>query len=151
MYGGAGILAAISFIIAMGGEPGVWTPMPLPIVLVALLNLILFPFVTPVLYLLVLTFSAPSKHFTKIVLALVVMLGVLNILYFQSIWGDGVKYQGSEHTRIVAIENAVGFSLAFAISVIALVQGSRSLAFTANLLLFVLLSWCAFPYLGELP
>jgi len=151
MYGGAALLAAVSGIIVLGGVPNVWVPMPLPIVLVAFITLILFPFVTPALYFLVLKLSSSSAHFPKIILALVTALGVLNIFYFQSSWEYGVKYQGSEHTKIVAIENAVGFGIAIAISVVAFTKGSRSLVYTANLLLFVLLSWCAFPYLGELP
>ncbi len=94
MYGGAGLLAVVSAIIVLGGVPNVWVPMPLPIVLVAFLTLILFPFVTPALYVLVLKFLSPSKHFTKIVLALVVVFGSLNVLYFQNSWEYGLKYQG---------------------------------------------------------
>ena len=151
MYGGAILLAAVSAIILLGGVPNVWIPMPLPIVIVAFLTLILFPFVTPALYVLVLKFLSPSTHFTKIVLGLVAIWGLLNALYFQAAWEYGVKYQGPEHTKIVAIENVVGFSLAMAIAVVAQVKSSKSLALVANLALFVLLSWCAFPYLGELP
>ena len=150
-YGGAALLAAVSGAIVLGGVPNVWVPMPLPIVIVAFVTLILFPFVTPALYLLVLKLSSSSIHFTKIILALVVALGVLNIMYFQSAWEYGIKYQGPEHTKIVAIENLLGFGIVLAISVTALAKGSRSLTYTANLILFMLLSWCAFPYLGELP
>ncbi len=151
MYGGAIILAAVSGTIVLGGVPNVWTPMPFPIVLVAILTLVLFPFVTPVLYMLVLKFLSPSIHFAKIVLGLVATFAFLNTLYFKSSWDYGVKYQGLEHTRIVAMENAIGFGLLTVVAVIALVTDSRKLAYAANLLLFVLLSWCAFPYLGELP
>lgn len=151
MYGGAGLLVAVSAVIVMGGVPNVWVPMPLPIVLVAFLTMVLFPFVTPALYMLVLKFFSPSRHFSKVVLALVVVLGILNILYFQSAWDFGVKYQGPEHTKVVAIENIVGFGVVLLLAVIAIAKGSRPLALTANLFLFVLLSWCAFPYLGELP
>jgi len=150
-YGGAGLLAAVSALILLSGVPSVWVPMPLPIVLVAFLTTILFPFVTPALYMLVLTFLSPSKYFCKIVLALVIILGALNILYFQIAWEYGVRYQGPEHTRIVAIENAVGFSVVMVIAVISLAKKSRRLAFVANIFLFLLLSWCAFPYFGELP
>lgn len=151
MYGGAGILAAVSATIVLFGAPNVWTPMPLPIVLVAFLTLILFPFVTPAFYLLFVKLLSRSKHFSKIVLALVVALGALNFLYFQGAWEYGIEYQGLEHTKIVAIENLVGFGTATAIAIIALVKGSRPLTLVANLFLFMLLSWCAFPYLGELP
>ncbi len=151
MYGGAALLTAVSVTIVLGGVPNVWLPMPLPIVLVAFITLLLFPFVTPALYLLVLKLSSPSVHFARIILVLVAAIGVLNIMYFQSAWEYGVKYQGPEHTKIVAIENIVGFGIVLAIAIMALAKGSRPLAYAANLLLFVLLSWCAFPYLGELP
>lgn len=151
MYGGAAVLASVSALLFIGGVPNVWAPMPLPIVIVAFLTFILFPFVTPALYMLVLRFFSSSKNFTKIVLALVVGLGALNTLYFQSSWKYGLKYQGPEHTKIVALENLIGFGLALVLAVIALAKGSRPLALSANLFLFILLSWCAFPYLGELP
>jgi hypothetical protein len=151
MYGGVVLLTIVSASIVMAGVPNIWIPMPLPIVFVAFLTIILFPFVIPVLYVLVLKFLSPSKYFTKIVLALVVILGALNIWYFQNAWEYGLKYQGSEHTIIVATENVVGFCIALVISTIGLAKGSRPLSLIANLVLFVLLSWCAFPYLGELP
>jgi len=151
LYGGIGGLVVVSSIVIISGMPSVWVPMPLPIVLMAFINRLLFPFVTSFFYVLVLKFLLPTKGFAKIVLALVVVFGLLNTLYFQISWEYGIKYQGLKHTKIVAIENFVGFGTAFTIAIIALVKRSHSLALTANLLLFVLLSWCAFPYLGELP
>ena len=151
MYGGAILLAAVSATIVLGGVPNVWVPMPLPIVIVAFITLVLFPFITPALYLLVLKFLSPSHHFDKIVLGLIIVLGVLNTMYFQGSWDYGVKYQGQEHTKIVAIENIVGFSISLVIALAAFLKKSKPLALSANLLLFVVLSWCAFPYLGELP
>jgi hypothetical protein len=151
MYGGAALLAAISGAIVFGGVPNVWLPMPLPVMLVAFITSILFPFVTPALYLLMVKLSSHSIHFAKIVLVLVAVLGAFNIMYFQNAWEYGVEYQGPEHTRIVAIENIIGFSIALVMAVVAVAKKSSHLAHIANLILFMLLSWCAFPYLGELP
>ena len=151
MYGGAAILVAVSALLVLGGIPNPWVPMPLPIVVVALFTLFLFPFVTPTLYLLVLKLLSPSKHFPKIVLSLVLVFGILNLLYFLSAWEYGIKYQGFGHTKIVAVENLVGFGIALLMAVIALNKRSKLLSLTTNLFLFVVLSWCAFPYLGELP
>lgn len=151
MYGGALLLAAVSATIVLSGVPNVWVPMPLPIVLVGFLALYLFPFVTPALYMLVVKFLSPSTYFTTIVVALVAIFGFLNVRYFFAAWDYGIKWQGPEHTKIVAIENILGFGIAIVIAVIALAKGSKQLAHAANLLLFALLSWCAFPYLGELP
>lgn len=150
-YGGAVLLAALSGANVLVDVPNIWVPMPIPIVIVAYTTMILFPFVTPSLYLLVLRLSSYSVHFTKMILALVVAFGALNIMYFQSSWEYGLKYQGPEYIMIVAIENLLGFGITLVISVTALAKGSRSLTYAANLSLFILLSWCAFPYLGELP
>lgn len=150
-YGGAGILAAISAIIVLRGVPNVWVPMPFPIVLVSFIASIFFLFVTPSLYVLVLKLFSPLTHFPKIVFSLIVAFGVLNILYFKFSWDYGLKYQGETHTKIVAIENLVGFGTAVLVGSFALGKNSRHLALFANLFLFMLLSWCAFPYLGELP
>ncbi|MEY4667573.1 MAG: hypothetical protein RL518_272 [Pseudomonadota bacterium] len=151
MYGGAALLAAISGAILLADVPSVWVPMPLPIMLAAIITLKISLIVTPVLYLVVVKLSSQSTHFAKIVLALVAVLGALNIIYFQNAWEYGVTYQGPEHTRIVAIENMMGFGAALGMAFVATAKKSSSLAYSANLFLFVLLSWCAFPWLGELP
>lgn len=150
MYGGVGILIVSSSSILIGGAPNIWAPLPLPIYFVIFIVIVLFPFVTSMAYWAVLKFVSPSRHFSKVILISVLCLAFLDAWYFYSQWQHGVEWQGIEHTKIVALENAVGFGLVLVLSFLALIRESRSLALTANLLLFVLLSWCAFPYLGEI-
>jgi len=107
--------------------------------------------VIPALYTLELVCLRRSQRLPIAILGLVVFVGLLNAVYFWLAWQDGVMYQGEAHTKIVAGENLVGFGIALAVAMIAVKKQSASAAFSANLLLFVLLSWCAFPYLGELP
>lgn len=150
-YGGAVLLLGVSTLILTGGVMSAWVPMPIHLVLLAWINSILFLFFTPGLYLLSLKIAASSKHFSAVVLGLVAGFTTLNILYFYGAWDYGTKYQGILHTQTVASENAVGFLVALFLSGWGVVKKSQFVTYLANLLLFVLLSWCAFPYLGELP
>ncbi len=163
MYGGAVILVGVSALILLDGlAPSVWIPMPFPIAFVAFLGLIFlpfsnfvallfFPFVIPSLYVLVLKLSYSSKHLSQIVLSLVVAVGLLDLLYFKVGWDYGLRWQGEAHAKIEAIQNLLGFGIAVLVGGFSLAKHSRQLALSANLFLFFLLSWCAFPYFGELP
>ncbi|WP_337658273.1 hypothetical protein, partial [Sphingorhabdus sp. Alg231-15] len=63
----------------------------------------------------------------------------------------GIRYQGELHTQIVAIENIVSFAIVTGLAIYAHLRKIRTGTLLANFSLFTLLSWCAFPYLGELP
>nr|WP_010130425.1 hypothetical protein [Microbulbifer agarilyticus] len=149
MYGGAILLAIVSGV-SIFGEPNAWLPVPLPILVLAFFPFGMYPLLTPILYLLIVKYLSPHKYFAKFVLALTIFFSLLNIWYFQIYWAEGVKHQGVTHTRIVAIENFVGFGAAIAVAIYGVISGKRSIALAANLLLFLLLSWCAFPFLGKL-
>lgn len=129
----------------------VWVPSPFYLLVLAWAISFLFTLFTPALYLLTLKFSSKSKNFSTIILSLVVALAALNMLYFNGSWSYGTKYQGMEHTQIVALENIIGFSMALLLSAWSHFKKSRAGTYAASFLLFALLSWCAFPYLGELP
>ena len=150
-YGGAALLVGISSLILTVGMMTVWVPIPVHLMMLAWTTVVLFPFLTPALYLLTLELAGKSKHFSIIVLGLVIAFAALSAWYFYGSWSYGTKYQGVRHTQVVALENLVGFGMAFCIATWALVRHSKFATYLANLLLFVLLSWCAFPYLGELP
>ena len=93
---------------------------------------------------------AVSGTLTRVILIRAVFMSVLDFLYIQAASEYGVRYQGRAHTRIVALENLVGLGTATAMAATGFRKGSRPPSLTANLLLLVLLSRCAFPYLGEL-
>jgi hypothetical protein len=150
-YGGAAVLAGVSSLILTVGVMTVWVPIPIYLMLLAWTTVILFPLLTPALYLLTLQLAARSKHFSSIILVLVVAFAALSAWYFDESWQYGIQYQGSWHTKVVALESVVGFGATLLIAIWATAKQSKFATYLANLLLFVLLSWCAFPYLGELP
>lgn len=75
----------------------------------------------------------------------------LSALFFLFAWHDGVNFQGTLYTAIVAAENA---ALVATLAVIAWASIRRPTAIKAwsfHFLLFFWLSWVAFPWLGEMP
>lgn len=84
-------------------------------------------------------------------LALLTILTALSVLWFMGNWKFGLEYQGPQFTRGVCAAN-VGWLF---VLWVAIVFAYRRPSFFNNLLahwlLFVWLSWYAFPYLGELP
>jgi len=109
-----------------------------------------FVIVMPLIYLVELKLLSARTNFGVLVLIIASLFSVLGIVYFWGSWGYGVKYQGEVHTRIVAAENIVGFIILFALAYLGMRRKSKVLQYSANLFLFLLLSWCAFPYLAEL-
>ena len=151
MYGGAVSIALISSLILTVGVMNPFVPMPIYQVIMAWVISIFSIIVMPSIYLLEMKLISQSKHFSIIVTVLIAILALLNFKYFWGSWYYGYKYQGESHTHIVAIENIIGFSIALAVSIWALKNKSTVPTYIANFMLFALLSWCAFPYLGELP
>lgn len=150
-YGGALILTATSLLIISSGVMNPLVPMPLYLVILAWVALYIFPIVIPAIYLFVLMVSSKSQYFSKVVLGLISIISSLNVMYFIYAWNYGLKYQGDVHTIVVALENIIGFGLAMIIAIVAHVKKSKAGTYLANFIMFLLLSWCAFPYLGELP
>ncbi len=105
----------------------------------------------PALYMgsVVLTFRYGAWRIVLLVVALV--LSALSVAYLYRSWDNGLRYQGGLHTKLVILENAVGWFAVVCAGTIANVTKSRYVTLVANLLLFAVLAWCAFPYLGELP
>ncbi|KLN61718.1 hypothetical protein WH96_05210 [Kiloniella spongiae] len=151
LFGGAGLLFLVSLAMRLFGIPNILTPYPMPLFLVAVLGgKYLFPFITPLLYMLALKIFSNSRHFSKVVIFLILAFAFLNLLYFLNSWDLAVKYQSYDYALFIALENGVGFLLALTMGLAGHIKKSRRLTLTANLTLFILLSWCAFPYLGEM-
>lgn len=150
-YGGALLLSGVSSLIFFVKHTSTWVPCPLYLVILAWISFVLSPLLTPALYLLNAKLSANSKYFSIITILLIVFSATLNLWYFYSAWLYGTKWQGLEHTQIIAIENIIGFGVAVLLSTWSHFRKSQAGTYAANLLLFILLSWCAFPYLGEMP
>ncbi|WP_417454652.1 hypothetical protein [Kiloniella sp.] len=151
LFGGAGLLFLVSLSMRLFGIPNILTPYPMPLFIVILMGgKYIFPFITPLLYMLILKIFSNSKHFSKVVVSLILAFAFLNFYHFLNTWDLGVKYRSYEYAQFIAIENIVGFLIALTMGIAGHIKKSRRLILGANLTLFILLSWCAFPYLGEI-
>ncbi|KKJ78770.1 hypothetical protein WH95_01500 [Kiloniella litopenaei] len=150
-FGGAGLLFFVSLSMRLFGIPNILTPYPMPLFIVAIMGgKYIFPFITPLLYMLVIKIFSNSRHFSKVVIILILVFAFLNFYHFLNTWDLGVKYRSYEYAQFIAIENIVGFFIALTMGIAGHIKKSRRLILGANLTLFILLSWCAFPYLGEI-
>lgn len=125
-------------------------PMPFYLIFLALFMSYGFILVLPLIYIIEFKLLYNKKNFGKIVLAMILLFSSLNIYYIWASWEYGIAYQGELHTIIVAIENAVCFLCLIILAYLGVAKNVKKLQYFANLLLFLLLSWCAFPYLGEM-
>lgn len=151
MFIGAVAIAAVSSLLLTVGVMNPLVPMPLYLVILAWTISYGFIMVLPLIYVIEFKLLSKRNNFGNILLIASLLFSVLGVLYFWSSWEYGVKYQGESHTRIVAVENIIGFLGLVILSYIGMSKESKVLQYSANLFLFLLLSWCAFPYLGELP
>jgi hypothetical protein len=151
MIFGVVAIATVSSLIFTVGVMTPFVPMPLYLFLLAWLLSYGFLLVMPAVYLLVFKFLRNKRSFGWGVFIATLVFSVLSIFYFSWSWEYGVKYQGEVHTKIVAVENIVGFIGLLVVAYLGIRNNSKVLQYSANLYLFLLLSWCAFPYLGELP
>ena len=151
MIYGAAAIAAVSSLLFSVGVMNPFVPMPLYLVILAWVLSYGFLLVMPTVYLLVFNFLRKKRKFGRGVFIAALVFSVLSIIHFSESWDYGVKYQGEAHTKIVAVENFVGFICLLVMAYLGVRNNSKVLQYSANLFLFLLLSWCAFPYLGELP
>jgi hypothetical protein len=151
-HGGAFALFVVSCSILFAGQgPTILAPAPLTLFLVLLLTIVLFPFVTTALYLVSTRYLYPRHNASNILLATVLVISSLDFWYISSSWELGVRYQGMAHTKAIAIVNVLVLFLIISLSIAAKKTGSNKLVKQANFGLLLALSWCLFPYLGELP
>jgi membrane protein YdbS with pleckstrin-like domain len=145
------ILLALSYSMISTNVPKPWNPMPIYLVLLAWITGYFYMFVVPTVYAIWTYLASRHNRFEEFVFAIVLAITFLNALYFLTSWQYGFRYQGEQHMFITGGINFFGFGTALFVAAIGKTSKSKSLAYTANLILFGLLSWQAFPYLGELP
>jgi hypothetical protein len=139
------------------GAPTLYCPMPLMTVVPALalwsLRLqtvaILIPTIFFFLWNPALIIRQQSKM-PKRTVGVVGLLSMLTIVDFVLEWKYGLQYQGKGYTIAVYTFNALWLAAIWW----GVIRAWRRPSFAANLLshwlIFAWLSWCAFPYLGEL-
>jgi hypothetical protein len=151
MIAGAVALAIVSSLLFTVGVMNPFVPMPLHMVMLAWMLSYGFIFVLPAIYLIQFRALSNRKNFGKVILYTALLLSVFSIFYFWNSWEYGLKYQGESHTKIVAVENLVGLISLVLLAYLGISRESKVLQLSANLYLFLLLAWCIFPYLGEMP
>lgn len=152
IWGGAIAIASVQvFGFFVQPFPSIYFPTPVYLLVSVMFMFLAFPFILPSLYALVCLRGFKRKNIGKVLLLVACILSTLDVLWILTSWEYGEKYQGSQHARIVAIENAVGFCLLIGMTLIGHLRNSERTLRFSNLLLFFLLAWCAFPCFGELP
>jgi hypothetical protein len=140
------------------GTPRIYCPLPiltmLPVILlqgswlpllVVLIPSIMFITWTPRLL------QPGYADLPKRTVVLTALLSILSIFYFTASWKYGLAYQGQTYTIIMCLINAVWLVFLWLSIIHALRRPSFKATLLSHWLLFVWLSWHAFPYLGELP
>jgi hypothetical protein len=143
-----GTVALVLLCASLFADRGALAPYPMHQILLALSTRYGFLIVLPVAYLVSLSLLWNSKWFGPIVLGAAALFATLTIAWFVSSWGDVRNYDAAP---IVVLENALGAGLVLALSIVGLLRGSKQSQVAAYFGIFAMLSWCAFPYFGELP
>jgi hypothetical protein len=106
--------------------------------------------ILPIIYSLEFWIIQKSTHYNKIILILVLFVSLLNFAEIYYFWDFSIMVNGKDVVERVALVNGISFALLIVFSLFAVLKGSKRMLYSANLCLFILLSWIAFPYLGEL-
>lgn len=76
---------------------------------------------------------------------------LIHLTYLYHAWDYGVKWQGYSHTVWVTTINVALFTILSLCAYFSWKHASESMTRATTIAIFVVLSWFAFPYLGELP
>ena len=148
---GSFFVLLVSSLLFVARGPSILAPMPMYLVIMGWMVSYFSVAVMPALFAFqFMLFRNSSKFGLGLILACLIIV-VLNVWWFIAGWSYGYKYQGHVHTKIVALENMVGFGVVILLSLWATIKNHKFGLYLANVILFILISWCAFPYLGELP
>ncbi len=152
------MVAFASIGLLSAGVPTIYCPMPTLTVLPALVlsqwrlhaTAVLVPLVLFVVWSPGLLINRQSS-FPKRTVGLIAALSVLTVVDFLLEWKRGVQFHGFEHTIAVCFINALWLGLLWWVTLRAVRRPSFEAILLTHWLLFIWLSWYAFPYLGELP
>lgn len=147
------LISSTSYLTVSTNIPTIYSPFSL----ISALPILIFPFgvisflLMPIIYLI---WSFPLiKGQKKIPIrtdVISIILVILSFIYLVMGWRYGIRYQGIQHVISMYIFNIVLWLILLTINI----MNKRLPSFTSNLLfhgiLFIWLSWIAFPWLGEL-
>jgi hypothetical protein len=107
--------------------------------------------VVPMIYALGLITLWNSKIFGPFVITCISVVAALSIIWFVVGWELSLTYQGARYAWTMLVANFVGLFISLALSIEGWRRKSKSLQVSAYFSLFILLAWCAFPWLGGPP
>ena len=154
---GTGVLVLLSVSTILGNLPAPWAPWPTHQIVLGLLaqgrflELLLPVLLVPILYSATGVTLWNAKNSGVVVLCVSSAFLIVSVIYLVGSWSYGVRWQGLSHTIIVSAVNIVGVSIVAALAWLGFRQGSKRRQREAYFIMFAMLSWCAFPWLGELP
>lgn len=143
-----GVVCAIVFFV---GGPSIVAPVPLYLLLLAWTMSFVAVLVLPVIYFLSAYYGSRVPGYPILVVALSLLIAGLDAWYFTEAWAYGIKWQGATYTQTMVILNVLCLGAVSFFAAWGALKNSMKAAKVAHLCLFIVLSWCAFPVLGELP
>ena len=143
---GTGVLVLLCA--SLGAGRSALAPYPMHQVFLAIATRYGFLIVLPVVYLVSLSVLWNRRWFGPVVLGAATLFATLNIAWFLFSWDEMRNY---EVAPVVVFENALGNGLILALSIVGFLHSSKQSQAAAYFGIFAMLSWCAFPYFGELP
>ena len=143
-----GVVCALVFFV---GGPSIIAPVPLYLLLLAWTMSFVAVLVLPVIYFLSAYYGSRIQGYPIWVVALTLLIAGLDAWYFTEAWAFGIKWQGAGYTQTMVILNILSLSAVSFVAAWGVLKNSMKAAKIAHLCLFIVLSWCAFPVLGELP
>ena len=103
----------------------------------------------PLVYIIYTYLVSRSDRFGKITFISIFVVVVLNTLFILQSFDYGLKYWGKLHTVVIIAINLLTSIFSLSLSYTGWKKNLVNMQYAANLILFFMLSWSAFPYLGE--
>ncbi len=150
-YFGMIFLFVVSSITILGGSPSVVRPSPFYLIILSLFISYFSIFAMPLLYTVSFLFIYNIGNSIAKFRYVVILISIFNFFDIYMSWNYGVKINGIDYVQKILFINIIAFVILIFLSEFAYRKNLKRLFFFNNLYLFFLLSWCAFPYLGELP
>jgi hypothetical protein len=150
LFGGCFVASMSVFTVLLGNNLLGFAGMPMPVPQLGwLLRYGIFGFlVMPAVYASSTFILSQTKYFPHIVMVAAALLGFTNGIWFAAEWRHGIAYYLELAPRSLAV-NSAGFGIASFLAWKSARDAEKSGVYAANLIVFLLLSWCAFPCLGE--
>lgn len=145
------LLLALCFYSVNQTVMSILSPMPIYLVFLTWISKTAAIITLPVIYLIFSLLLMNRPNFQKILRYLALFLFALSVLYFFLYSDVGIQVQGWAHLLSVIVFNILLYGLIFSILYGIILKKFEHKDILASVAIFVVLAWCGFPYLGEIP